>query len=56
VKVSLLFLLFLVLFILGDTMKKLNHNGWGLSAMVGFMIGFVIFLLVIAFLTYRAGL
>ncbi len=37
-------------------MKKLNHNGWGLSTMIGFMIAFVVFLLVVAFLTYRAGL
>ncbi|MBQ6323236.1 MAG: DUF4006 family protein [Bacilli bacterium] len=36
-------------------MKKLNRNGWGLSTMIGFIIGFVLFLLLIAFLTYKAG-
>ena len=53
---SLLFSSFLVIFMVGDDMKKLNHRGWGLSAMVGFMIGFVVFLLIIVFLTYQAGL
>lgn len=36
-------------------MKKLNSNGWGLSTMIGFMIAFVIFLIIIVFLSYRAG-
>lgn len=34
-------------------MKKLNKNGWGLSAMIGFMIAFVVFLIIIAVLSYR---
>lgn len=38
-----------------DKMKKLNINGWGLSAMIGFMVGFVIFLIVISFLAYKLG-
>ena len=37
-------------------MKKLNNNGWGISAMIGFMIAFVIFLIIIAVLTYHAGI
>ncbi len=32
--------------------KRLNNNGWGLSTMIGFMIVFVIFLIIIVFLTY----
>ncbi len=36
-------------------MKKLNNNGWGLSTMIGFMIAFVIFLIIIVFLSYKAG-
>lgn len=36
-------------------MKKLNSNGWGLSTMIGFMIAFVIFLIIIVFLTHNAG-
>ena len=37
-------------------MKKLNSNGWGISAMIGFMIAFVIFLIIIAVLTYNTGI
>jgi len=37
-------------------MKKLNKKGWGLSAMIGFMIAFVIFLIIIAVLSYRYGI
>lgn len=37
-------------------MKKLNNNGWGISAMIGFMIAFVIFLIIIAVLTYHVGI
>ncbi len=37
-------------------MKKLNSNGWGLSAMIGFMIAFVIFLIIVAVLSYRSGI
>ena len=40
----------------GDWMKKLNNNGWGLSTMIGFMIAFVIFLIIIAFLSWNAGI
>ena len=45
--------------IIGDNMKKknrLNSNGWGMDAMIGFMIAFVIFLIIIAILSYRAGI
>lgn len=51
--ISLLFNYYFVLFIMGDDMKKLNNNGWGISAMIGFMIAFVIFLIIIAVLTYH---
>ena len=37
-------------------MKKLGNGGWGLSAMVGFMVAFAIFLIIIVILAYRAGL
>lgn len=37
-------------------MKKLNNKGWGLSTMIGFMIAFVIFLIIIVYLTYSAGI
>jgi len=53
---SLLFKGFLVKYSLGDVMKKLGNGGWGLSAMVGFMIAFAIFLIIIVILAYRAGL
>ena len=36
-------------------MRKINNKGWGMDAMIGFMIAFVIFLLIIVFLTFRAG-
>ncbi len=36
-------------------MRKLNNKGWGMDTMIGFMIAFVIFLLIIVFLSYRAG-
>ena len=36
-------------------MKKLNNNGWGMDTMIAFVIAFVIFLLVIVFLTSRVG-
>ena len=54
--ISLLFNYYFVLFIIGDDMKKLNNNGWGISAMIGFMIAFVIFLIIIAVLSYRYGI
>jgi len=37
-------------------MKKLDNKGWGLSAMIGFMIALVVFLICIAILSYRAGI
>lgn len=37
-------------------MKNNNQNGWGLSAMIGFMVGFVLFLIAISFLAYRLGI
>ena len=37
-------------------MKRLNNGGWGLSTMIGLMIGFVIFLIIIAILSYNLGL
>ena len=36
-------------------MKRLNRGGWGLSTMIGIMIALVLFLIIVAFLTYRAG-
>ena len=37
-------------------MKKLNNKGLEIFAMIGFMIAFVIFLIIIVVLTYRVGL
>ena len=36
-------------------MKRLGNNGWGMNAMIGFMIAFVIFLIIILILSYRVG-
>jgi len=37
-------------------MKKIfNNHGWGMDAMIGFMIGLVIFLIIIVILAYQAG-
>jgi hypothetical protein len=36
-------------------MKKLNEKGWGLSTMIGILIAFVLFLLIIVFLSYKVG-
>ena len=36
-------------------MKKLNDKGWGLSTMIGIIIAFVLFLLLIVFLSYKVG-
>ena len=36
-------------------MKKLNSNGWGMDTMISFLIAFVIFLIIVVFLTYKAG-
>ena len=50
------FLGFLCMIFLGDDrMKKMNHNGWGLSTMIGFIVGFVLFLIIITILAYRIG-
>jgi len=35
--------------------KKLNNRGWGLDTMIGLMIIFVIFLIVIVILSYRVN-
>jgi hypothetical protein len=35
--------------------KRLNSGGWGMDTLIGFMVGFVLFLLVVVFLAYRAG-
>lgn len=37
-------------------MRKLNSNGWGLSTMIGFVIAFVVFLIIIVILSYKAGI
>jgi hypothetical protein len=37
-------------------MKRLNNNGWGLSTMIGLMIAFVLFLIIIVILSFRAGI
>ena len=37
-------------------MKKLNNKGWGLSTMMGFMIAFVVFLIIIAIMCVYNGL
>ena len=49
------FLIILTNIIVGDTMKKLNSNGWGMDTMISFLIAFVIFLIIVVFLTYKAG-
>ena len=36
-------------------MKKLNKHGWGMDSMIGFLIAFIVFLLIIALLLYNAG-
>lgn len=36
-------------------MKKLNNHGWGMDTLIGFMIAFVIFLIIIVVLSYKAG-
>ncbi|MBR1936365.1 MAG: DUF4006 family protein [Bacilli bacterium] len=33
-------------------MKKMNKHGWGLDEMLGFIIAFVVFLIIIAILAY----
>ena len=37
-------------------MKKLGNRGWGLSTMIGLMVGFVIVLIIIAILCHNMGL
>ena len=37
-------------------MKRLNNGGWGLSTMIGLMVGFVIVLIIIAILCHNMGL
>ena len=37
-------------------MKKLNNKGWGLSTMIGLMIAFVVFLIIIAIMCVYNGL
>ena len=36
-------------------MKKLNNHGWGMDTMIGLMIAFVLLLLIVVFLSYKAG-
>ena len=36
-------------------MKKLNKHGWGMDTMIGLMIAFVLLLIVIIVLSYKAG-
>ena len=36
-------------------MKKLNNRGWGIDTMIGLMIAFVLFLIIVVILSYRAG-
>ncbi len=33
-------------------MAKLNNSGWGVSNMIAFLIIFIIFILIVAFLVY----
>lgn len=37
-------------------MKKLNNGGFGISTMIGFMIAFVLFLLIIVFIYMYNGI
>ena len=37
-------------------MKNINNKGWGMATMVGFLIGFAIFLIVIFILSWVNGL
>lgn len=37
-------------------MKNFNSDGFGLSAMIGFMIAFVLFLIFIVYLAHRVGI
>lgn len=41
--------------IIGEVMKKLDNKGWGMDTLIGFMIAFVLFLIIIVILSYRAG-
>ncbi len=34
-------------------MKRLGNGGWGLSAMIGFMIAFVVLLIVVVIMSYK---
>jgi len=35
--------------------KKLNNGGWGLDTMIGLMIAFVLFLIIIVILSYKVN-
>ena len=37
-------------------MKKMNNHGFGMDAMIGFMIAFVLFLIIIAILYHSTGI
>ncbi len=37
-------------------MRKLNNRGWGLSTMITFLVILLLFILVIAFVSYRFGI
>ena len=47
--------LFFSIISIGDGMRKLNKRGWGMDTMIGFLIGFVVFLLIILVLIYNLG-
>ena len=40
----------------GDDMKKLNNGGWSLGMMIGLLVAFAIFLLIIVILSHNVGL
>ena len=37
-------------------MKKLNNNGWGLNTMIIFLVVLLVFILIIAILSYKIGI
>ena len=37
-------------------MKKIGNGGWGMATMIGFMVAFVVFLIIVVILSYKLGL